>query len=248
MTNSCGSLETERVIRGDAILLVGNPNVGKSVIFGYLTGRYVTVANYPGTTVELSAGKARWNSRSVEVIDTPGVNSLLPVSDEERVTRDILLRGEARLVVQVADAKNLRRALMLSVQLAELGVPFVLNLNMSDEARSRGILIDEGKLAKRLGVPIASTVAIRKVGLDLLRESLQGEIPPATIRVRYPEAIEEAATQMESILPESGISRRGLALMILAGDPSLEPFLLEHLTTEERSELHRLRRPNRSSA
>src|SRR5689334_24522251 len=73
------------------LLLVGNPNVGKSVIFGYLTGKYVTVSNYPGTTVEVSRGKFRYGGRDWEVVDTPGVNSLVPQSDDERVTRDMLL-------------------------------------------------------------------------------------------------------------------------------------------------------------
>ncbi|MCG8606348.1 50S ribosome-binding GTPase, partial [bacterium] len=139
------------------IVLVGNPNVGKSVIFGLLTGRYVTVSNYPGTTVEISEGQGRLDGITEAVIDTPGVNSLLPFSEDEVVTRNILLDPQPRLVVQVADAKNLRRALFLSVQLAEMDAPFVLNLNMMDEAHSRGIKVDESRLSKLLGVPVVKT-------------------------------------------------------------------------------------------
>lgn len=241
MGRCCGSTETERVKRGEAVVLVGNPNVGKSVIFGYLTGRYVTVANYPGTTVEIATGKARWDGRVDPVIDTPGVNSLLPVSEEERVTRDILLNGEARLVVQVADAKNLRRALMLTVQLAELGVSFILDLNMLDEADKRGIQVDTGRLSRQLGVPVTTTVAVRKEGLAELRQAIQGDPPVPRLRVRYSEAIESALSELLPILPDTGISRRGLAIMFLAGDPTIERFLRTRLDPAEVSELFRIR-------
>src|SRR5438874_12946505 len=89
--------------RKPRLLLVGNPNVGKSVIFGYLTGKYVTVSNYPGTTVEVSRGGMRYGGRDWEVIDTPGVNSLVPQSEDERVTGDMLLSSRADLLFPVAD-------------------------------------------------------------------------------------------------------------------------------------------------
>src|SRR5262249_16739005 len=108
------------------VVLVGNPNVGKSVIFGFLTKRYVTVSNYPGTTVTVTRGKADLEGQSVEVLDSPGINSLVPMSEDEEVTRNILLRAAPTSIVQVADAKNLRRALILSTQLAEMALPFVL--------------------------------------------------------------------------------------------------------------------------
>ncbi|MBL8058585.1 MAG: 50S ribosome-binding GTPase, partial [Anaerolineales bacterium] len=94
------------------IILVGNPNVGKSALFGALTGRYVEVSNFPGTTVEISAGRVD----GLPLIDTPGVQSLLARSDDERVTRDILFARRPRVVVQVADARNLRRSLLLTIQ------------------------------------------------------------------------------------------------------------------------------------
>src|SRR3989338_435114 len=89
------------------IILVGSPNVGKSLLFNHLTGQYVTVSNYPGTTVEIVRGKAQIQGEVFEVIDSPGVYSLSPISDEERVTRQILFQEEPFLVVHVADAKNL---------------------------------------------------------------------------------------------------------------------------------------------
>src|SRR3972149_12189726 len=122
------------------VILVGNPNVGKSVIFGHLTGRYVTVSNYPGTTVEVARGETRERGKSLEVIDTPGVYSLLPMSEDERVTRDILMREPGAVVLQVCDATTLRRSLMITIQLAEMGVTLVLAVNMADEARYRGVM------------------------------------------------------------------------------------------------------------
>ena len=160
------------------LLLVGNPNVGKSVIFGYLTGKYVTVSNYPGTTVEVSRGKFRYGGRDWEVIDTPGVNSLVPQSDDERVTRDLLLAARPDVIVQVADAKNLRRTLLLTSQLAELGVPLVLVLNLMDEARGRGIEIDIPGLQELFGIPIVPTVAIDGEGLYTLFKTIHHAAVP----------------------------------------------------------------------
>ena len=93
----------------DKIALIGNPNVGKSVIFGVLTGTYAQVSNYPGTTVEVTRGDGKINKQPVEFIDTPGTNSLIPLSEDERVTRDILLNEPINSVLQVGDGKNLKR-------------------------------------------------------------------------------------------------------------------------------------------
>ncbi len=154
------------------LLLVGNPNVGKSVVFGFLTGKYVTVSNYPGTTVEVSRGKMRYGGRDWEVIDTPGVNSLVPQSDDERVTRDMLIKGQPDVIVQVADAKNLRRTLLVTSQLAEFGLPMILVLNLMDEARSKHIEIDAAALSELFGIPVVETVAIDGEGLDQLHKLL----------------------------------------------------------------------------
>jgi ferrous iron transport protein B len=111
--------------------LVGNPNVGKSVIFRMLTGNYVLVSNFPGTTVEVSRGRMQLGGVNYQVVDTPGINSLVPQSEDERVACEILLREKPDVIVQVADAKNLRRTLLITSQLAEFGIPLVLS-NMID--------------------------------------------------------------------------------------------------------------------
>jgi len=178
------------------LILIGNPNVGKSVIFGLLTGRYVTVSNYPGTTVEVTKGSAVINDEKYMVIDTPGVNSLVPMSEDERVTRDILLNERADSVVLVADTKNLRRALLISLQLIELGLPFSIALNMIDEARSRGWQIDIVKLSGLLGVDIVPTIATQKWGIDSLAKTVPSQ-KVSNFKLSYSEDIEKAIKDIE---------------------------------------------------
>jgi len=154
------------------IILIGNPNVGKSVLFKNLTGQRVHISNYPGTTVEISRGRARLNGHVAELFDTPGLNDLAQQSEDARVTLEIIEQYPEAVLVQVADAKNLRRALLLTQQLAELGRPLVLILNMMDELERCGAKIDTRKLSDLLGVPVVSTVAIRNAGMDSVIEAL----------------------------------------------------------------------------
>lgn len=161
------------------IVLLGNPNVGKSALFNALTGLRATVSNYPGTTVEVYRG--RLSGTDVEVIDSPGLNSLVPMSEDEQVTWDLVrsVRGEeGAVVVQVADAKNLRRALLLTLQLGQLEVPTVLVLNMHDEAEARGIRLDLRGLEAALGIPVRTTVATRGLGIESVTAALAAARAP----------------------------------------------------------------------
>src|SRR6266540_70601 len=191
------------------IVLVGNPNVGKSALFGALTGTYVTVSNYPGTTVEITTGAAVVAGRKLPVVDTPGTASFLPSSEDERVMRD---------------AKNLDRGLLLAVQLAEMEVPHLVCLNMMDEAATRGIGVDVGALGDRLGVAVVPTVAVRREGIRALLASLDAPGRGRT-RIAYPAPIERALASVTPLLPEAPIAARGLALMVLAGDETLTSWL-----------------------
>ena len=155
------------------VILVGNPNVGKSVIFRLLTGSYVVVSNFPGTTVEISRGHMQIAGTPYEVVDTPGTNSLVPQSEDERITCEILLSERPDVIVQVADAKNLRRTLLLTVQLAEFGVPLVLVLNMMDEAEECGIEIDTTGLSRLFSIQLVETVAIYSKGRKQLLSAIQ---------------------------------------------------------------------------
>jgi ferrous iron transport protein B len=224
-----------------AVILVGNPNVGKSVVFGALTGRYVNVSNYPGTTVEITRGEARDRGITLEVIDTPGVYSLLPMSEDERVTRDILMREPGARVLQVCDAKNMRRSLMITAQLAEMEVPLVLAVNMTDEARERGVMPRLETLEERLGVPAVSTVAVRKKGTDRLLPLLEHP-SPSSVRIDYGSGIETAILRMEGMLPaRTPIGKRALAIMLLCGDDSLAPWLSENVSAVRIREMNDVR-------
>jgi len=152
--------------------IVGTPNVGKSVIFNRLTGRRATISNYPGTTVTVSRGKARIGGEEIEIVDTPGMYSLLPITEEERVARSILLNEKPDLILHVVDAKNLGRMLPLTIQLIEAELNTVLVLNMMDETEAAGIEVDIRKLEGEMGIPVISTVATRGHGIDTLRQIL----------------------------------------------------------------------------
>lgn len=153
-------------------IIVGNPNVGKSVVFNRLTGVYVTVSNYPGTTVEVSRGKTRIDGRDYQIIDTPGMYSLLPITEEERVARKILLSEQPDAVLHVVDSKDLERMLPLTLQLIEAGLPVILVLNMMDEAEAVGVKIDVGRLEEELGIPVVGTVATTGQGVERLRRMM----------------------------------------------------------------------------
>jgi ferrous iron transport protein B len=161
------------------IALVGQPNVGKSVVFSRLTGRYVTVSNYPGTTVAATTGRSLVGAEVCDVIDTPGVNALDgTLSEDERITRDVLATDAADLVIQIADARNVRRALMLTAQIAAFGKPTILVLNMVDEALARGVVINAPLLASTLGIPVIETVATEGRGLADVRAALTDAAVP----------------------------------------------------------------------
>ncbi|MGA1868723.1 MAG: FeoB small GTPase domain-containing protein [bacterium] len=146
------------------ILLMGNPNVGKSVVFSRLTGIKVISSNYPGTTVEFTKGSMKYLDKLVEVIDVPGTYSLNPSSDAERVALKLVPEGD--LIINVIDATNLERNLYLTFQLIEQQKPMVVVLNMWDDAQHRGILIDVNQLEAFLRVPVIPVVAITGEGIS----------------------------------------------------------------------------------
>ncbi|HAP93034.1 MAG TPA: iron transporter [Desulfotomaculum sp.] len=163
------------------VVLVGSPNVGKSVIFNRLTSVYATVSNYPGTTVMVTRGKGYLGGEHVEVVDTPGMYSLLPVTEEETVTRRLLLSEHPEIVIHVVDAKNLSRTLPLTLQLLEAGLPVILDVNIMDEAERMGLRINTEKLSKRLGIPVIATVSTAGRGIKNLKKVV-GEYVAAGIR------------------------------------------------------------------
>ncbi|NHC05888.1 ferrous iron transport protein B [Azonexus fungiphilus] len=214
----------------NAILLVGHPNVGKSVLFHRLTGAYVNVSNYPGTTVEVTRASARFDPQAA-LLDTPGVLALPSRSDDERATMRALLNESSRCLVQVGDAKNLRRTLTLTALLAELGVPMVLALNMHDEATARGVTVDIPALAEQLAIPVLATVATGGEGIGELTGSV-ARAGVADRMLRYDPAretdIEALAAAITEHAPHPRLAARGLAILFLGNDSEVEGWLREH--------------------
>lgn len=188
-----------------SVVLVGNPNVGKSVVFNALTGTYVDVSNFPGTTVELTSGR----HGDTEVIDTPGVYGVSSFNEEETVARDVIL--SAGRILNVVDAVHLERDLFLTLQLADMGIPMVVALNMADEARREGVGIDTALLEQVLGVPVIETVAVQGLGIE--------ELSTALDHARSGIADPELARHLDPLCGLVG--NRAEALLVLEGDDAV---------------------------
>ncbi|MCJ7791634.1 MAG: ferrous iron transporter B [Dehalococcoidia bacterium] len=158
------------------ILLVGNPNVGKSALFSRLTGTHIISSNYPGTTVRFTKGYLKLGEERAELIDVPGNYTLEPSSKAEEVAVEMLKDGD--LVINVVDATNLERNLNLTLQLLERQTPVIVALNMWDDTRHRGINIDVAKLEELLGVPVVPTVGVTGQGVrELVRHLPEAKVP-----------------------------------------------------------------------
>jgi len=162
------------------IVLMGNPNVGKSVVFSRLTGAKVISSNYPGTTVDYSKGKMLLEGEQVEIIDAPGTYSLESSNRAEKVAAEML--NDADVVINVVDATNLERNLYLTLELLEGDRPVIIALNLWDEAKHIGIHIDEKKLEKILGVPVVPTVALTGEGIKSLVSKINKAKSPKKIK------------------------------------------------------------------
>jgi len=169
------------------ILLMGNPNVGKSALFSRLTGVQAIVSNYPGTTISYTRGYMKLGEETAEVIDVPGTYTLEPTSEAEEIALRLLESGD--IVINVANAINLERNLYLTLQLLERGIPVVVALNLWDDTKHRGVDIDLDKLRELLGVPVIPTVAITGQGIKELAENIPRATsphqPPATRDERW---------------------------------------------------------------
>jgi ferrous iron transport protein B len=217
-------------IRGlPLITIVGTPNVGKSVLFNTLTGVYVTVSNYPGTTVEVTRGKGRLETVETGVMDTPGMYGLLPITEEERVARRILLTERPNLVVHVLDAKNIERMLPMTLQLIEAGLPVFLVINLMDEADRIGVTIDIPELQQRLGIPVIGTALALGRGAREAKAAMAGRLtgtpdcfacePAAVPQIPYPEIVRSGVEQIEPLLDTCyPMSRRSMAVLLLEND------------------------------
>jgi ferrous iron transport protein B len=185
-----------------SVALVGNPNVGKSLFFNYLSGLYVDVSNYPGTTIEFTKGRYK----SFEIVDTPGVYGISSFTDEEAVTRDVVLQAD--IVLNVVDASHLERDLFLTQQLIDMGKKVAILLNFMDEVEKLGLQIDTKRLSDDLGIPVFRTTAVTRTGFD--------QIDTALLEARRGSQGSALHHRLHTLLSETG--SEGEALLILEGD------------------------------
>ncbi len=184
------------------IVLAGNPNVGKSLLFNAFTGMHVDVSNFPGTTVAVSSGHIGEDV----LLDTPGIYGVSSFNDEEIVARDIVMQAD--VIINVVDAVHLERDLFLTQQIIDMGIPMVVALNMVDEAEAKGVIVDTAELSRLLAVPVVRTVAIHREGFDEVRAAIH-EARPGCSDGPLQERLTALLDRVES---------RAEALLVLEGD------------------------------
>ena len=219
--------------RSIVVALAGNPNSGKTTIFNNLTGANQHVANFPGVTVEKKEGRLSHNGFRFTFIDLPGAYSLAAHSPDEVIVRDFILKDRPDIVVDIVDATSLERGLYLTTQLAELDVPIVLALNMSDLAQRRGIRINHGQLADLLGMKVVPTVGNKRKGMAELLEALVATIENGDgnkpVQIKFdPEFREEIDALCRSIQSapnlSNGYPHGWLAARLLENDQEIRRY------------------------
>ncbi|MDQ8021310.1 MAG: Fe(2+) transporter permease subunit FeoB [Moraxellaceae bacterium] len=212
------------------VALVGNPNCGKTTLFNALTGSRQQVGNWPGVTVERKSGRFTLDDMEVEVVDLPGLYSLVAAasaSADEQVARDYLGTGEADFIVNIVDAANLERNLYLTSQLLESGVPVLVVLNMVDVASEQGVVIDIHALSDRLGCPVVPAVATRRRTVDGVKQAIvQRRADNTSVGPVFAPALEDAiqslAEAVTARLAVPAIQVPWLATLLLEGDTRVE--------------------------
>jgi len=215
------------LIKSGGIAIVGNMNVGKTTLFSRLSGKKTESINIPGNTVSITRGKLK--GAQTPIFDTPGIFSIFSTNEDERASRDIFIpdssENVADHVILMADAKNLKRSVAIALQYAEYGLPMIFNLNMIDEAISRGIEIDKKKLSELLGFDVCVTIAREGIGLKKLVSNLS-QMKKAKPLVSYPSWIEEFLGIVKKLLKTVDVSYRAVGLLLLTEDRYIEKYLL----------------------
>lgn len=233
-------------MEGARVLLVGQPNSGKSSLLNALAGAKAIVSNYPGTTVEVTKAQTLLERVKVEIIDTPGIYSLSDATLEETVTKEYILERDYDLVVNLVDTTSLERGLYLTLQLRETGIPLIVALNFVEDARRKGVVININKLSDALGSPVITINPLTGHGLKALSslfleaDKIQTEVKPLIIQ--YDDHIEEALKEIYSKLPATTkVYRRFAALRALEGDEEFNSLLtnsIDILLPEEVKQYH----------
>ncbi|MGE4385723.1 MAG: ferrous iron transport protein B [Endomicrobiaceae bacterium] len=208
------------------IAFVGNPNVGKSVIFNKITGQYAVVSNYSGTTVDVTRGNIHIAGEQYQIVDTPGVYSLMPLSEDEQVTRDLIIREKPNIIVQVCDMKNIERSLHLFFELSLFNIPMVFVLNMHDEAVQSGIRINIRELEKILNVPVVVCTATTGSGIkDIIKNIPLAKVSNFSIKYKYSEDIECVNNSLKEKLNFS----KAITIYLLSGDKGIYQYIPENM-------------------
>ena len=202
------------------ILLMGNPNVGKSVVFNRFTGANVICSNYPGTTVEFTEGKMRIEGKHIELIDVPGTYTLEPTSKAEEIAVQMLNAGDGDIVINIVEATNLERSLNLTLQLLKRNVPVIVALNFWDETKHRGISIDVEKLEEILGIPCVPICAVTGEGVNRLVERIK-DAKPSSYEYEDKERWHEIGNIVEKV---QTVTHRHHTLLERLGDASVRPI------------------------
>lgn len=214
------------------VALTGQPNVGKTTLFNSLTGMRQEIGNWPGVTVEKKEGVLKYKDREFNVVDLPGIYSLMSNSIDQKIARDFILENEDAVIVNIIDTPNINRNLYLTLQLLELGKSPILCLNLIDEAEKYGIFVDEKELSKKLGLPVIKISGRYNRGIDSLKEIIYKydfEKPKAK-EITYSEILERGIKKIVEKMEEckiqlnekfKSVPKRWLSISLLEGDPEV---------------------------
>ena len=212
------------VIHKNKIVIMGNPNVGKSALFNNLTKDYSIVANYPYTTIKVTRGETKIEGKIFELIDTPGINSLEIQSEDEIIARDIIIREHPEYIIQCIDANNVKRSLLLTSQLLEVNIPLIICLNNIDSAMQKGLWIDSVKMSSLLGVPVIETIATEGRGLrELTKNILNTEF--VSNGFKHKDFIERSLEKVSKLFPFKNPPSNAVLLLLLLQDKGIEEWV-----------------------
>jgi len=221
--------------------LIGNMNVGKTSIFSSITSRKEKPINIPGSTVSITSGPLKGDKGIVH--DTPGIISIFSANEDERGARQVILSdkfgGGINGIILVADGKNLKRSLAIALQYSEFGLPMLLNINMMDEAVSRGLEIDTQKLSDILGIEVTTTIAPEGMGIRELVGKFS-QCRPMDYNITCSDSIEALLRDVDNILGDGRISARAIGLLLLHGDSDVKRYVSEHFGKKVADDLSKL--------